>query len=234
MKTEFLAAFPLTLSHSKSSIIAMKRSISALACFVWVLSTTTVGAGQSKPNQAGAPRPSFSGKWILDIPNSKLARERKPLKIKAITLWISHEGPALTLTETTDYEGLAVTETTTLYTDRRGEKNQSSIAAGVVKSKTRWDGSQLITKISTDMVVPSSEGREGPSLSSTYNGVGGVGRDSVDNSSPNFITVMVLQTRHFTTTVKRELSADGQTLTIGTFQGSSRNPVVKQVFKRAA
>jgi len=211
----------------------MKKSFSALVCVVWVLSMTAVGAGQSKPNKAGPQRPSLSGTWVLDIVNSKLAPERVPSKIKAVTLFMSQEGPALTLIETTDYEARAVIEKTTLYTDGRAVKDRSSIGGAVVKSKTRWNGSQLITKISTDMVTPSSEGREGPSLSSTYNGVGGVAREMADNSSPNFITIMVLETRRVSTTIKRELSADGQTLTIGTFQGASRNPVVKKVFKRA-
>ena len=104
----------------------------------------------------------------------------------------------------------------------------------MVKSKTRWEGSRLITKISTEMVIPSSEGREGPSLSSTYDGVGGVARYSVDNSTPNFMTVMVLKNKRSTTTVKRELSVDGQTLTVSIYQGSNRKPIVYQVFKRAA
>lgn len=211
----------------------MKKPISALACIVWALSTTVVGAGQSKPNQAAQPRPSFSGTWILDIGNSKRPRERVPLKIKAVTLLISHEGPVLTLTETTEYEGRTVTEKTTLYTDGRGEKNKRSIGAAVVKSKTRWSGWELITKIPTDEVVPSSESREGPVLSSTYNGVGGIARDSAGSNSPQFVTLMGLQTRHSTATVKRELSADGQTLTIDTFT-AGRNPVARQVFKRQA
>lgn len=209
----------------------MKKPISALACIVWVLSATEVGARQSKSNQTAPPRPSFTGTWILNIGNSKIPTRRVPLKIRAVTLLISHEGPALTLTETTDYEGRSVTEKTTLYTDGRAEKNQRSIGAAVVKSKTRWSGWQLITKIPIDEVVPSSESREGPALSSTYNGVGGVARDNVGNNNPEFVTLMGLQIRHSSATVKRELSADGQTLTISTFTESSQ-PVVRQVFKR--
>lgn len=208
----------------------MKQSVTALACIMWVLSAMAVGAGQSKPNRTAQARPSFSGTWTLDIGNSKLVP--RPVKVKAGTLVISQEGPALTLIETTDYEGRTETEKTTLYADGRVEKNQKSSTA-VSKSRTRWDGSQLITKVSTDIVTPSAEGREGPSLSSTYDGLGGVARYSVDNSSPNFMTIMVLKNKRFTTTVKRDLSADGETLTIGTFHGSNRKPIANHIFKRA-
>jgi hypothetical protein len=115
---------------------------------------------------------------------------------------------------------------------RKGREEPPGLVA-VVKSKTRWDGSQLITKISTVIVTPSSEGREGPSLSSTYDGVGGVARNSVDNSSPNFMTLMVLKNKRSTTTVRRELSADSETLTIGNLQGSNCKPIANHIFKRA-
>jgi hypothetical protein len=99
----------------------MKKSVTALACIMWVLSTMVVGARQSKSNQNAQPRPSISGTWILDIGNSKFVPG--PVKVKAGTLLISQEGPALTLIETTDYEWRTETVKTTLYTDGRGEKN---------------------------------------------------------------------------------------------------------------
>lgn len=49
---------------------------------------------------------------------------------------ISHEGPVFTSTETTDYEGLEVTEKMTCYTDERGKTNRTNHRNMAVKSKT--------------------------------------------------------------------------------------------------
>jgi hypothetical protein len=107
----------------------------------------------------------------------------------------------LTFAETTDYEGLEVTEKMTCYTDERGESNRTPVRSMLVKSKTRWDGSQLVTKTSRDSMLSSSES---------------------------------LSPQHFRTTVKRELSSDGQTLTITTsMRGPDDTRVVRQVFSRA-
>lgn len=211
-------------------MISMKKSVSALGCIMWLLSTMTVGAGhQSKTNQLGQPRPDFSGKWVLDFGNSKLGRERALLKITNVILVISHEEPLFTSTETTDYEGLEVTEKMTCYTDERGETNRTNHRSMVVKSKTRWNGSQLVTKASRDSRLSSSEYVEikGSTITTGITREGG--------SQPGYAAVTVLRTQHIVNTVKRGLSADGQTLTIVTsLQGYDGTTVITKVFKRAA
>lgn len=204
----------------------MKKAISILACIGWLLSTTTLGLGlQTKTNQPAQPRPDLSGKWILDLGKSKLGRERMPLKITSVTLMISHQEPVLKLTETTDYDGLDITEELTCYTDGRGETNRTPIRSMAMKSKTRWKGLQLVTRTSIDSTFSSSEFRKerGPSDNSGVTRI--IGADN------GYVSVPVLNTQHFSTTVKRELSADGQTLRITTY---TQGPDVVKVFKRKA
>ena len=169
--------------------------------------------------RAAGPHPDLSGKWILDLGKSKLNRERAPLKIRSVSLLISHDEPVLKLTETTDYEGLQITEETTCYTDGRGETNLTPIRSMAMKSKTRWNGTQLRTKSSINSTRPSSEVRNG--------------RDNSFGAPVNtayYVSVPVLSTQHFSTTVKRELSADGQTLTVTI---CTQGPDVVKAFRRA-
>lgn len=169
--------------------------------------------------RAEGPHPDLSGKWILDLGKSKLNRERAPLKIRSVTLLVSHDEPVLKLTETTDYEGLELTEQTTCYTDERGETNLTPIRSMAMKSTTRWNGTQLRTKSHIISRFPSTEVR--------------VGRDTSFGTAPNsgyYVSVPVFRNDHFSTTVKRDLSPDGQTLTITTI--TSGADVVK-VFRRA-
>lgn len=205
----------------------MRTSITIVACVGWLLSTMTFGLGlQTKTNHPAQPRPDLSGKWILDLGKSKLGRERMPLKITSVTLLISQEESMLRLNETTDYEGLQITEEMTCYTDERGETNRTPIRSMAMKSKTRWKGLQLVTRTSIGSTFSSSEFRTepGPSDNST-----GITRTTiVDN---DYVSATGLNTRHFSTTVKRELSADGQTLTITTY---TQGPDVVKIFKRAA
>jgi hypothetical protein len=137
-----------------------------------------------------------------------------------VTHMISHSEPVLKLTETTDYEGLVITEETTCYTDGRGETNRTPIRSMTVKSSTRWKGAQLRTKSSISSTRPSSEVRNG--------------RDTSFGAPVNtayYVSVPILRTEHFSTTVKRELSADGQTLTITM---CTQGPDVVKVFRRAS
>lgn len=172
-------------------------------------------------DQLTQPRPDLSGKWILDLGKSKLGRERAPLKITSVTLLISHQDPMLTLTETTDYQGLEVTEYLTCFTDGRGETNLTPIRSMAMKSTTRWKGTQLRTKSSISSTRPSSEVRNGRD-----NSFG-----APVNNTAYYVSVPILRTEHFSTTVKRELSADGQTLTITT---CTQGPDVVKVFRRAS
>lgn len=204
----------------------MRKAILILACIGWLLSTMTFGLGlQTKTNQPAEPRPDLSGKWILDLGKSNLGRERMPLKITSVTLMISHQEPVLKLTETTDYDGLDITEEMTCYTDGRGETNRTPIRSMAMKSKTRWKGLQLVTRTSIDSTFSSSEFRKerGPSDNSGVTRI--IGADN------GYVSVPVLNTQHFSTTVKRELSVDGQTLRITTY---TQGPDVVKVFKRAA
>lgn len=170
--------------------------------------------------QLTQPRPDLSGKWILAPGKSRLGRERAPLKITSVTLIVSHSEPVVRLNETTDYDGLVITEETTCYTDGRGETNLTPIRSMAMKSVTQWKGTQLRTKSSINATRPSSEVRNG--------------RDNSFGAPVNtayYVSVPIFRTQHFSTTVVRELSADGQTLTITT---RTNGPDVVKVFRRAA
>lgn len=213
---------------------SMKKTGTTLACIVWVLSTITVGSGQQSKSKSAQPHPDFSGKWILDLGKSKLGKDQTPAKITSVTLLISHEEPVVTFTETTDYQGQEVTGQGAWYTDGRDGINRRyndkqveiarSIATIAYKSNTRWKGRALVTTSTTETMLPSYEVRAG--RNSSYGGTGPVTLDSHFS-----VYVPVLRFERTTTSIKRELSADGKTFTI-TIRG--QGPKIVKVFKRAA
>ncbi len=213
----------------------MRKVITTLACIGWLLTTMTFGFGQqSRTTRTAQPHPDFSGKWILDLGRSKLGRNRTPLRITSVTLLISHQEPVLRFTETTEYQGQEVTRQGVWYTDGRDGVNRSysdeseranrSIGSIAVKSTTQWKGRALVTKSTTETAFPSYEDRAG--RDSSYGVTGPVTPDS------HFaVRVPVLRTERTGTTLKRELSADGHTLTITTH---GQGPRIVKVFRRAA
>jgi hypothetical protein len=214
---------------------AMRKVITILACIGWLLSTMTFGFGQqSRTTQSAQPHPDFSGKLILDLGKSKLGKDRTPLRITSVTLLISHQEPVLTFTETTVYQGQEVTQQGAWYTDGRDGVNRSyaagrdrinrSIGSMAIKSTTQWKGNALVTKSTTETTLPSYEVRAG--RDSSYGATGPVTPDSRFS-----VDVPVLRTELTSTSIKRELSADGKTFTI-TIHG--QGPKIVKVFRRAA
>lgn len=211
----------------------VKKAVTILACIGWVLSTITVGSGQQSKSKSAQPHADFSGKWILDLGKSKLGGDRTTLGITSVTLLISHQEPVLTFTETTDYQGQEVTGQGAWYTDGRDGINRRytdkqdriarSIGSVAIKSTTQWKGNALVTKSTTETTLPSYETRAG--RDSSYGGSGPVTPDSHFS-----VEVPVVRFERTTTSIKRELSADGQTFTI-TIRGYG--PKIVKVFRRA-
>lgn len=118
-----------------------------------------VSPAQDK-NSSGQDRPDLTGTW-----------ERNPSKSESnfgavpgsASLTISHKEPELRITRKDSYKGEDWTNEATYYADGRGEKNippfQTAISigpsnpndvknakqSGEMKSKTKWEGSKLIT-----------------------------------------------------------------------------------------
>jgi hypothetical protein len=115
---------------------------------------------------ADTPKPDLSGKWERDPKKSRMGKMTQDLleNIK-VTLEISHQEPELRISVTTDSNGKSVNRETVFYTDGRGEINISQFAQVVtigrplqdskpipqneVKSKTKWEGSKIVSSSSS-------------------------------------------------------------------------------------
>jgi hypothetical protein len=69
--------------------------------------------------------------------------EDRPLSKAEATLVVTHRDPELKFVRTLRLNGREETREFTYYTDERGESNPGSFGAGVLNSKTRWDGERV-------------------------------------------------------------------------------------------
>jgi hypothetical protein len=120
---------------------------------------------------ADNPKPDLSGKWERDPKKSRMGKMTQDLleNIK-VTLEISHQEPELRISVTTDSNGKSVNRETIYYTDGRGEINISqfsqvvtfgrplqdpkSIPQNEAKSKTKWEGSKIVSSLSSVIKGP--------------------------------------------------------------------------------
>jgi hypothetical protein len=172
----------------------MKRSMTLL----WTLLLVCTSIAQDGKSKSSAPRPDFSGNWVLDHSRSSLGPLERNLANAEVTLVVAHKEPELKITRKAHAGGRELSQILVYYSDSRGETNPPPFGTTDVKSKTKWDKATLLSKASTTIAAPRGE------------------------------------TLYIDTSEKRQLSADGNTLTITTSISSPRGlQIIKQVYSRA-
>ena len=144
-------------------------------------------------------KPDFSGNWTLDKSKSDLGQfARGNLANAAMTMSINYKEPELKMIRHIDANGQDIAQNYTYYTDGRGETNPGLFNSSQVKSKTKWEGTKLVSRSSATVTM-----RTGENV-------------------------------YIDTTEKRELSADGNTMTITVMVNTPQRPqTFKLVFTRA-
>jgi hypothetical protein len=173
----------------------MKRTktVLILICLICLIVTNIEARNiaQSKPN--------LSGNWTLDIARSNFGRlGSSQFKNAKMTLKISHREPELKINRSANMNGQSRNHNLTYFTDGRGENNPNILSNESMGSKTKWEGTKLISRSSSSI---------------SFNG--------------QSMTLEAIE--------KRELSADGKTLTITNTISSPRGvDVIKLVFAKAS
>ncbi len=123
----------------------MRRSLSASLLSVFLAScllTSAAAVGDKK-----RARPDFSGTWELDRSKSEFGLfSDRPLSKADSTLVVEHRDPELKIRRTLGLNGQEEVKDFAYYTDGRGETNQATLGVGEVKSKTRWDGDEIVSE----------------------------------------------------------------------------------------
>jgi len=145
-------------------------------------------------------KPDFSGNWTLDKSKSDLGQfARGNLANASMSMSVTYKEPEWKMVRHIDANGQNIAQNYTYYTDGRGETNPGLLGSAQVKSKTKWEGTKLVSRSSTAITM-----RNGENL-------------------------------YIETTEKRELSADGKTMTITLMISSPQRPqTFKLVFTRAS
>lgn len=166
------------------------------------------GSAQDKKDRS-QPKPDFTGTWELDqarSTNSEGSRAKK-----SVRLTISHKEPELKIMRRANNDGKEFNNDSVFYTDNRGETNPSVFQAGLSlggpsESSGKSEELKSKTKWDGDKVVSHSSIRY------------------VVSGYSVFLNV----------TEKRELSSDGQTLTITTTFNAPAGSggMTKEVFTR--
>lgn len=137
---------------------------------LWAMSCGVVCTAQDKKSSAQS-RPDLTGIWERNPSKSK--NSYGPLGTAVVRLVISHKDPELKITRQNDFKGQETITDSIYYTDGRGEKNESRFSTVVsmgtsipknapdqsgykrheVRSKTKWEGSKLVSRSTTDFAV---------------------------------------------------------------------------------
>lgn len=144
-------------------------------------------------------KPDFSGNWTLDKSKSDLGQfGRGNLANASMTMSVSYKEPEYKMVRHIDANGQDIAQNYTYYTDGRGETNPGFMNSTQVKSKTKWEGTKLVSRSSASITMRSGENV------------------------------------YIDTTEKRELSADGNTMTVTLTINTPQHPqTLKLVFTRA-
>ncbi|HEX8189322.1 MAG TPA: hypothetical protein VF586_13280 [Pyrinomonadaceae bacterium] len=118
---------------------AILLSLCLLAC-----GAAAAGGGKGRE---GRPHADFSGTWQIDRAKSDFGLfADRPLAKADSTLVVEHRDPELKIRRTLALNGRQEVKEFAYYTDGRGETNQSTLGAGEVRSKTRWDGDRVVSE----------------------------------------------------------------------------------------
>lgn len=129
------------------------------ACFCALLVVALVGFAQDDKNKnVEKPKPDLNGTWVLDKSKSDFGPFSQSTLARAdTTLTVMLKDPEFRLTRNLKVEGKEQHGDWVYYTDGRGESNPSIMAAGDLKSKTKWDGSKIVSKASVTRQMQGAE-----------------------------------------------------------------------------
>lgn len=85
-------------------------------------------------------KPDLTGTWVLELSQSETGTTPE------ITLIIEHHDPEIKITRKARLSEQERTDTLNYYSDGRGEENPSLESNTLVKSKTKWNGNELVSK----------------------------------------------------------------------------------------
>lgn len=115
--------------------------------FTSILLATCLSAGHQNDKKKATP--NFSGTWVLNKSRSSLGRfGQGPFANAELTLVILHDEPELKITRKTTLNGTERGQEMVYYSDGRGETNAAAFGNNEVKTKTKWEGTKLVSKSS--------------------------------------------------------------------------------------
>lgn len=165
-----------------------------LILILWAMSCVVVCAAQDKKSSAQS-RPDLTGTWVR---SSYKSNHRGQLESYPVTLTVSHKEPELKITRKSVVHGKEKITDGVYYTDGRGERNEAEFRSALAVGSSPT--SAIEQKGANDPQTKSKTKWEGNKLVSRSS-------SSLEAVGHRF---------YIDTAQKRELSADGKTLTITT------------------
>jgi hypothetical protein len=121
-------------------------------CF-WLLALAVVCFAQD-----GKTRPDFSGSWVLDASKSEFGRGGGGQGSSATgTLIVTMKDAEFKMSRKIKLGEQERATDLLYYTDERGETNPGLFGASDVKSKTKWQGSKIVSKATVSRTMPSGD-----------------------------------------------------------------------------
>jgi hypothetical protein len=120
----------------------------------WILflCVTLLPVTNSGAIKAAQSRPNLSGSWTLDVSRSNFGRLASSQFSNAkMTLKISYREPELKITRSATMNGQSRNHNLVYFTDGRGETNPNILSNEQMRSKTKWEGTKLISRASSSM-----------------------------------------------------------------------------------
>lgn len=129
-----------------------------LVCLCAVVLAALVAGAQNDKNKS-KPKPDLNGSWVIDKSKSSFGRFSQSVLAKGEqTMTIVLKEPEFQVTRDLKAEGQEDKHGTWVYyTDGRGETNPAFPSGGEAKSKTKWDGSKLVSKSSVTRQVKGND-----------------------------------------------------------------------------
>ena len=181
-----------------------------LILILWVASCVVFCSAQDKKTPVQI-KPDLTGTWVR---SSYKSNHRGQLESYPVTLTISHKEPELNITRKSIVKGTEKITDEVYYTDGRGEKNEPQFRSALAIGSSPTNGVQ-------------QKGSDNPQTKSKTKWEG---NKIVSRSSS--ILEAVGHRFDMDMTQKRELSADGKTLTITTIMMPG-GTTITEVFDRA-
>lgn len=128
---------------------------SKLLICLWLSVLTAVCLAQDDKAKA---RPDFSGSWVLDASKSEFGRGGGGAGSNVTgTMTVTMKDAEFRLSRKMKFNEQERTMDFLYYTDERGETNPGTFGPQEVKSKTKWDGSKIVSKASVSRTMPSGD-----------------------------------------------------------------------------